>query len=124
MPSPTVIPATDPRAKALQGVCLALSCGFFIVELVSYLLLQPMGPEEGGVAFRVLEARAKLFGLGKNHMAVYAAAGVLIHAGIAALLSAALQRTWLRSRRLALSAVLLLFTAFQGALVALALGQP
>ena len=39
------------------------------------------------------------------------------------LLSAALQHTWLRNRRLAVSIVLLLFVAFQGALVALAVGK-
>jgi len=123
MASPSVIPATDPRAKALLGLCLMISCGFFIVEMIAYLLLQPHGAETVGALYQVLEARSRLFGLGKNHMAITAAGGVLIHAGIAALLSASLQRTWLRSRRLALSAVLLLFVAFQGALVALAMGN-
>jgi hypothetical protein len=56
-------------------------------------------------------------------MALSAAVGLLLHAGIAGLMSAALQRMWLRTRGLALSMVLLIVVAFEGALVALAIGK-
>jgi MFS superfamily sulfate permease-like transporter len=56
-------------------------------------------------------------------MPIAAAVGLLVHAGMAALMSAALQRMWLRNRKLALSMVLLIFVAFEGALVALAIGK-
>jgi hypothetical protein len=119
-PPETVIPRRDPRARTLLGLCLGVSCGFFLVELVTFLLLQAHGGPEP--AYRVLEVRYRLFSLGKESVPVYAGVGVLIHSGIAALMSAALAHTWLRNRRLALSAVLLVFLAFQGALVALAMG--
>ena len=48
---------------------------------------------------------------------------MLLHAGMAAFMSLALQWTWLRNRKLALSVVFLLFVAFQGALVAVAMGK-
>jgi hypothetical protein len=125
--SATVIPATDPRRRTLLGVCLSLSCGFFLVELIAYLILQDRmaeSPGEGMKLFlQVLASRFALLSLGRNNVVVYAAGGIVLHAGIAALLSAALQHTWLRNRRLAISIVLLIFVAFQGALVALAVGK-
>lgn len=125
--SATVIPSTDPRRRTLLGVCLALCCGFFLVELVVFLILQERAGEASGEGFRlflqVLSSRFALLSLGKNNVVVYAAGGIILHAGIAALLSAALQHTWLRNRRLALSIVLLIFVAFEGALVALAVGK-
>ena len=121
MGSPTVIPKTDPRARTLLGVCLTLCCGYFILEMVAFLLLDDqLG---SGPLHHILTQRNALFGLGKNSMPLTAAVGLLIHAGMAALMSAALQRMWLRNRGLALSMVLLIFVAFQGALVALALGK-
>ena len=125
--SATVIPKTDPRRRTLLGVCLAICCGFFIVELIAFLFLQERAStfqSEGmKLIFQVLESRFSLLSLGKNHVVIYAAGGVILHAGMAALLTSALQHTWLRNRRLALSIVLLLFVAFQGALVALAVGK-
>ena len=121
MGSPTVIPKTDPRARTLLGVCLTLCCGFFILEMVGFLLL---GEQLGeGALGQILAQRNALFSLGRSSMPLSAAVGVLIHAGMAALISAALQRMWLRNRGLALSMVLLIFVAFQGALVALAIGK-
>ena len=121
MGPPTVIPKTDPRARTLLGVCLTLCCGFFILELVGFLLL---GEQLGNGALRhILEQRSALFALGRASVPLSAAVGVLIHAGMAALMSAALQRMWLRNRGLALSMVALIFIAFQGALVALAIGK-
>jgi hypothetical protein len=121
MGSPTVIPRTDPRARTLLGFCLVLCCGYFIVELVAWLLLQEQ--IGNGALGHILAQRHALFGLGKGSMPLSAAVGILIHAGMAALMSAALQRMWLRNRGLALSMVLLIFVAFQGALVALAIGK-
>ena len=121
MGSPTVIPRTDPRARHLLGVCLTLCCGFFIAELVAYLAFGDLIGD--GRLHLILERRQELFGLGKGSVPLAAAVGVLIHAGMAALMSAALQRMWLRNRGLAVSMVLLIFIAFQGALVALAIGK-
>ena len=121
MGSPTVIPKTDPRARTLLGVCLTICCGFFILEMVGFLLLQEQLGE--GALRHILEQRYALFSLGRGSMPLSAAVGVLIHAGMAALMSAALQRMWLRNRGLALSMVLMIFVAFQGALVALAIGK-
>jgi hypothetical protein len=121
MGSPTVIPRTDPRARTLLGVCLTLCCGFFILEMVGFLLFQEKLSD--GPLRQILSQRNALFGLGKGNMPLSAAVGLLIHAGMAALLSAALQRMWLRNRGLSLSMVLLIFVAFQGALVALAIGK-
>jgi len=121
MGSPTVIPLTDPRARTLQGLCLTLCCGYFILEMVAFLLLQDQLGD--GALRQILTQRNSLFGLGRNSMPLSAAVGLLIHAGMAALMSAALQRMWLRNRGLALSMVVLIFVAFQGALVALALGK-
>lgn len=128
MPPPeTVIPRTDPRRRTLLGVCLSICCGFFILELIGYLFLQEragtLNREGMGLLLQVLAGRFSLFSLGRNHVVVYAAGGIVLHAGMAALLSAALPRIWLRNRRLALSIMLLLFVAFQGALVALAIGK-
>jgi len=121
MSSPTVIPTNDPRAKQLLTVCLLLCCGFYLVELVGFLLFEnELGD---GALHQILAQRNALFGLGKGAVPISAAVGLLIHAGMAALMSAALQRMWLRSRKLALSMVLLIFVAFQGALVALAIGK-
>ena len=121
MGSPTVIPRTDPRARTLLGFCLILCCGYFIIEMVGYLLLQEQIGT--GALGHILAQRHSLFSLGKGSMPLSAAVGILIHAGMAALMSAALQHMWLRNRGLALSMVLLIFVAFQGALVALAIGK-
>jgi hypothetical protein len=121
MGSPTVIPKTDPRARTLLGVCLTLCCGFFILEMIAYLLLQDHLGD--GALRHILDLRNAVFSLGRGSVPLSAAVGVLIHAGMAALISAALQRMWLRNRGLALSMVLLIFVAFQGALVALAIGK-
>jgi len=121
MGSPTVIPRTDPRARTLLGVCLTLCCGYFILEMVGFLLFQDQLGD--GALQQILTQRNSLFGLGRGSMPLSAAVGLLIHAGMAALMSAALQRMWLRNRGLALSMVLLIFVAFQGALVALAIGK-
>jgi hypothetical protein len=121
MSSPTVIPRTDPRARHLLGVCLTLCCGFFIVELVVFLAFGDLLGD--GRLHLILLRRNELFGLGKGSVPLSAAVGLLIHAGMAALMSAALQRMWLRNRGLALSMVLLIFLAFQGALVGLAIGK-
>lgn len=121
MNSPTVIPRTDPRARTLLGLCLTLCCGFFILEMVGFLLL---GDRMGdGRLFLILSRRNDLFGLGKGSMPLSAAVGILLHAGMAALMSQALQRMWLRNRGLSVSMVLLIFVAFEGALVALAIGK-
>jgi len=121
MGSPTVIPRTDPRARTLLGFCLILCCGYFILEMMAFLLLQERLGD--GALRQLLTQRNALFSLGKDSMPLSAAVGLLIHAGMAALMSAALQRMWLRNRGLALSMVLLIFVAFQGALVALAIGK-
>jgi hypothetical protein len=121
MGSPTVIPRTDPRARTLLGVCLTLCCGFFVLEMVSFLLFQDQMGD--GALGHVLGQRNALFALGRGSMPLSAAVGLLLHAGMAALMSAALQRMWLRNRGLALSMVLLIFVAFEGALVALAIGK-
>jgi hypothetical protein len=121
MGSPTVIPRTDPRARTLLGVCLTICCGYFILELVGYLLFQDQLGD--GPLGHFLKQRHALFGLGRDSMPLSAAVGLLLHAGMAALMSAALQRMWLRNRGLALSMVMLIFVAFQGALVALAIGK-
>jgi hypothetical protein len=122
--SPTVVPTKAPLARTLLGFCLVLCCGFFVVEIVAHALLG--NPGEGGegvrLASRLLEDRYRILSLGRQNLFVYAAAGLLLHAGVAALMSAALQHTWLRNRRLAVSIVLLIFLAFQGAVVALAVG--
>jgi hypothetical protein len=121
MTSHTVIPRTDPRARHLLGLCLTLCCGFSIAELVLFLVFE--GSLGNGAFHQILAQRHALFGLGKGSVPVSAAVGLLLHAGMAALMSAALQRMWLRNRRLALSMVLLIFVAFQGALVGLAIGK-
>jgi hypothetical protein len=121
MNSPTVIPRTDPRARTLLGICLTLCCGCFIVEMIVFLLFQDQ--VGNGALNQILSQRNALFALGKGSMPLSAAVGLLLHAGMAALMSAALQRMWLRNRGLALSMVLLIFVAFQGALVALAIGK-
>src|SRR5258706_2475034 len=121
MSPPTVIPRSDPRARTLLGLCLTLCCGCFIVEMVGFLLLQQR-PVEGPL-MQILSQRNALFSLGKGSTPLSAAVGLLLHAGMAALMSAALQRMWLRNRGLALSMVLLIFVAFEGALVALAIGK-
>ena len=120
MGSPTVIPRTDPRARHLLGVCLTLCCGFSVAELIVYLAF---GGQLGGSLRYVLEQRHALFALGRGSVPLSAAVGILLHAGMAALMTAALQRMWLRNRGLALSMVLLIFVAFQGALVGLAVGK-
>ena len=124
--SPTVIPTNDPRARTLLHFCLWLCCGFFVVEAAARWVLGLIGGE--GEAFRVaaglIEDRYRILSLGRQNLLVYAAAGLLLHAGVAALMSAALQHTWLRNRRLAVSIVMLIFLAFQGAVVALAVGGP
>ena len=121
MSSPTVIPRTDPRARHLLGLCLTLCCGFSIAELMAFLLLNDQLGD--GALHQILAQRNALFGLGKGVMPIAAAVGLLVHAGMAALMAAALQRMWLRNRKLALSMVVLIFVAFQGALVALAIGK-
>jgi hypothetical protein len=121
MSSPTVIPRTDPRAKQLLTLCLVLCCGFAIAELVVFLLLDDRLGD--GALHQILAQRNALFGLGKGMMPIAAAVSLLLHAGMAALMSAALQRMWLRNRELSVSMVLLIFVAFQGALVALATGK-
>ena len=78
---------------------------------------------EDGPLRQILRARHELFCLGRPAPAMAAAVSLLIHAGVAGLLSAALQRTWLRNRKLAASIVLLIFIAFQATLVALAIGK-
>lgn len=121
MNPPTVIPRNDPRARTLLGVCLLLCCGCFILEMVGFLLF---GEHiSNPLVYHILEQRNLLFGLGRGSMPLTAAVGLLIHAGMAAFMSAALQRMWLRSRKLSLSMVLLIFVAFQGSLVALAIGK-
>ncbi|HVR85109.1 MAG TPA: hypothetical protein VMU54_12405 [Planctomycetota bacterium] len=121
MKSPTVIPRTDPRARHLLGVCLTLCCGFSIAELIVFLVFEnSLG---SGALYQILAQRHALFGLGRSSVPLSAAVGLLLHAGMAALMSAALQRMWLRNRGLALSMVLLIFVAFQGALVGLAIGK-
>jgi hypothetical protein len=121
MNSPTVIPRSDPRARHLLGVCLTLCCGFSITELIVFLVFDnSLG---GGALHEILAQRHALFGLGKGSVPLSAAVGLLLHAGMAALMSAALQRMWLRNRGLALSMVLLIFVAFEGALVGLAIGK-
>jgi len=121
MGTPTVIPSTDPRARHLLGVCLTLCCGFFIAELVVFMLFGDFLGD--GALHQILSQRHALYGLGKGSVPLSAAVGLLIHAGMAALMSAALQRMWLRNRGLALSMVLMIFVAFQGALVGLAIGK-
>ena len=121
MNSPTVIPKTDPRARHLLGVCMVLCCGFSVVEMIVFLLF---GERLGdGALYQILTQRNALFGAGKGSVPLSAAVGFLLHAGMAALMGAALQRTWLRNRGLALSIVLLIFVAFEGALVAFAVGK-
>ena len=62
MGSPTVIPRTDPRARTLLGVCLTLCCGYFILEMVGFLLFED---QLGNGALRqILSQRNSLFGLG------------------------------------------------------------
>lgn len=121
MGSPTQIPRNDPRARTLLGACLAICCGFFVVELIAHLALDSLGG--GGLLADVLRRRFRLLSLGRSNLAYYAGLGLLIHAGAAALMSATLQRLWLRNKKLALSVVLLLFVAFQGCLVAMAMGE-
>lgn len=121
MGSPTVIPRTDPRARHLLGVCLTLCCGFFIAEMIVWLVFGDMLGD--GALRQILQQRHAVYGLNKSSVPLAAAVGLLIHAGMAALMSAALQRMWLRNRGLALSMVLMIFVAFQGALVGLAIGK-
>lgn len=121
MNPPSVIPRTDPRARHLLGVCLTLCCGFFIAELIGFLAFGDVLGD--GALHQVLAQRQALFGMGKGSVPIAAAVGLLIHAGMAALMTAALQRMWLRNRGLALSMVILIFIAFQGALVGLAVGK-
>jgi hypothetical protein len=116
----SVLVRNDPRARTLLGTCLGITCGFFILEMVVYFFIQERLPE-GHVLRHILEDRYRFFSRG--NLLTYLAFGLLLHAGIAGLMSAALQRTWLRNRRLALSAVLLIFVAFEGALVALSMGK-
>lgn len=89
--------------------------------MVGFLLFQDQLGD--GALGQILRQRNAVFSLGRASVPLSAAVGVLVHAGMAALMSAALQRMWLRNRGLALSMVLLIFVAFQGALVALAVGK-
>jgi Ni/Fe-hydrogenase subunit HybB-like protein len=122
MGSPSVINRDDPRARALFRFCLVLCCAFFIAEMALYLCLHER-LAEGSQLRRTLDGRQRLFALGRSNAVVGAAGGLLLHAGLAALMSATLQRTWLRSRSLAVSIVLLIFVAFQGGVVAVAVGN-
>ena len=124
--SPTVIPRNDPRARTLLQFCLMLCCGFFVLEAAARALLA-LADGEGEalkLASTLLNDRYRLFSLNRDSLLLYLAAGLLLHAGVAALMGASLQHTWLRNRRLAVSIVLLIFLAFQGAVVALAVGGP
>ena len=114
--------------SVILGLIILATAGLFVplkvdhpLWMVVFLLLQDQLGE--GLLGQILAQRNALFGLGKNSMPLSAAVGTLIHAGMAALMSAALQRMWLRNRGLAVSMVLLIFIAFQGALVALAIGK-
>lgn len=117
----TVIPKDDPRARNLLTGSLLFCCGFSILELGVFLLL---GEQLGdGPLRQILQSRHTLFSLGRSAPALAASVSLLMHAGIAGLLAAALQRTWLRNRKLAGSIVLLIFIAFQATVVALAVGK-
>ena len=91
---------TDPRRRTLLGVCLAICCGFFIVELIAFLFLQEraasLQSEGMKLLYQVLTSRFALLSFGKNQVVIYAAGGIVLHAGIEALLSAALPH--IRSR--------------------------
>jgi hypothetical protein len=122
MPGPsTVIPGSDPRARSLLQGSMLFCCGFSILELAVHLLFgESLGD---GPLKTLLKSRHELFSLGRPAPALGAAVSVLVHAGLAALLTVSLQHTWLRNRRLAASIVLLIFIAFEGAVVALAVGR-
>ncbi len=122
MGSPSVIPRSDPRARALLGRCLTLCCAFFGMEALLTFALSARPPGDDAVTM-LLRARHGLFSLGKGSWAVYLVAGLLMHAGVAAFMGAALQRLWLRNRTWAVLTGVLLFACFQGALVALAAGK-
>jgi hypothetical protein len=120
MGPPTVLPQDDPRTRQLLRGCLFFCSGFALAEWGVATWMPGLIPWPD--LRQAMEARQALFALGgKGGPGVAAATSVLLHAGTAAFMTAALQRTWLRNRSLALSVVLLLFTAFQGALVGLAL---
>ncbi len=122
MGSPSVIQRDDPRARARFRLCLLLCCGFFLVEMVAYLCIHESLPAASEFR-RVLDGRQRLCAFGRTNAILGAAGGLLLHAGLAALMSATLQRTWLRSRSLAMSIVILIFVAFQGGIVAVAVGN-
>jgi hypothetical protein len=122
VPGPsTVIPGSDPRARSLLQGSLLFCCGFAVLELAAHLLFGESLAD--GPLKTILRSRHDLFSLGRPAPALSAAVSVLVHAGLAALLSVSLQHTWLRNRKLAASIVLLIFIAFEGAVVALAVGR-
>ena len=123
MASATVFSRNDPRVRTLLGCCLILCCGAFIVELIAFLFMQGLAGSSNGIAYQILEVRYVLFSMGNDSVATYVAIGFLLHAGIAALMGATLQRLWLRSWKLAASSVLLIFVAFEGTLIGLAMGS-
>ena len=123
MASPTVFPKNDPRRRTLLGTCLVLCCGFFVLELIVFLFVQELLRADGGFFSQILQRRFGLFSLGRSNVVIYCGVGLLMHAGIAAFMSVILQQVWLRNRRLAVSVALLIFVAFQGSLMAIAMGE-
>ena len=107
----------------MLGTCLILCCGFFVVELIVYLFVQDLLGADDGFLSKILMRRFGLFSLGRSNLAIYGGVGLLMHAGMAAFMSVILGQIWLRSRKLALSVALLIFVAFQGCLMAVAMGD-
>ena len=122
MESATVISRNDPRARTLLACCLILCCGTFVAELIAYLFMQDANETPVSALHGLLVDRYLLFSMGRPGVATYAVIGFLLHAGIAAILGATLQRLWLRSWKLAASTVILIFMAFQVILIGLAMG--
>ena len=123
MASPTVFPKNDPRRRTLLGACLVLCCGVFVLELIVMLFVRDLLGAEEGFLGKILAGRFGLFSLGRFNVAIYGGVGLLMHAGMAAFMSIVLQQIWLRNRKLAISVGILLFVAFQGALMGLAMGE-
>lgn len=117
--SPTVISGAD--ARALLRICTLLCCGIFILEAIAYLN-SVIGPIPMPLPLKnILDGRYELMSLGRDHPVAYVAVGLLLHCGMATLLTLALQRLLLRNRGLAIATGILILLALEGCLVALAL---
>ncbi len=119
--SPTVI--SGAAARALLKFCTLICCGVFVLEAVVYLNVVHGPVPVHDMLGKILEGRYDLLSLGRKNPVAYLAMGLLLHCGMATLITLALQRLLLRNRGLAILTGALIFLALEGCFVALAMGS-